>query len=517
MEFFCPNCKEMPLINFVYLQKGKILAVIRCKCGKKFHDISTFIDEYTNIIQKDEKTESKIKIEEPKNDKNLISFCYNCFENIYDDNKIKEEHDTHNIIKIDKNNDLISDEEFDKITQNLAKTEEKVNNYLHDLEKLLIDNAKDKDEVIKIKNISSITIFKNILLLKFFQSIYELYKTNKENNTLTFQIIQNLKNNSDYNLNKYKLDIQNINKERFISYFKSCFIICCNRYINKIYQNYVKEKEELTNLILKLKPLKEFNGDDTPVKFDKMMKSNSSFFYGEKSEINELAYGRGILICENGSHYFGYFKNDYFQDGFGKSINSDGSTYLGNFGDGVPKGYGKFINKSGNIYEGEWKDSQLDGFGHIICNNKKLEYFGEMKKGIFCGYGILKQKIDDIVYQGEYFDGKMEGIGKIIYKNRKEYIGQFKEGTKNGYGIMKWVTKEVYEGEWINDTFKFGQYSWPNGNIFFGNFQNTSVNGFGTFYIESSGTFETGTWENGKRVNIDYKDNLPTTRYLSYL
>ena len=65
----------------------------------------------------------------------------------------------------------------------------------------------------------------------------------------------------------------------------------------------------------------------------------------------------------------------------------------------------------------------------------------------------------------------MDGTGCLIYKNKKEYKGQFKEGNKNGYGIMKWPIGEKYEGEWNNDTFKFGTYYWPNGNLFLGNFK----------------------------------------------
>lgn len=111
----------------------------------------------------------------------------------------------------------------------------------------------------------------------------------------------------------------------------------------------------------------------------------------------------------------------------------------------------------------------------------------------------------------------MDGIGKVIYKNIKEYLGEFKEGNKNGYGIMQWPSEEKYEGLWENDSFKFGKYSWPNGNVFFGNFQDDSVNGFGTFYNGATGVIETGMWSNGKRVDINHRDVIPSTRYLSFL
>ena len=54
MKLLCPYCKEMPLIKITLFKKGEVIIIIKCKCGKKFHDISTFIYDYTDIIIKDE-------------------------------------------------------------------------------------------------------------------------------------------------------------------------------------------------------------------------------------------------------------------------------------------------------------------------------------------------------------------------------------------------------------------------------------------------------------------------------
>ena len=60
MELFCKTCKKMPLIKFSFIEEGKILSIINCKCCRKFHDISTFIADYTNILNIDkEKKEQK--------------------------------------------------------------------------------------------------------------------------------------------------------------------------------------------------------------------------------------------------------------------------------------------------------------------------------------------------------------------------------------------------------------------------------------------------------------------------
>ena len=39
----------MPFIKLCYLEEGKLIVRVNCKCGKLFHDISTFVSEYTDI------------------------------------------------------------------------------------------------------------------------------------------------------------------------------------------------------------------------------------------------------------------------------------------------------------------------------------------------------------------------------------------------------------------------------------------------------------------------------------
>ena len=86
--------------------------------------------------------------------------------------------------------------------------------------------------------------------------VYDLYSINKKNNTLTYQISQNLKYNCDYNLNKYNLDLKNICKERFVSFLKSCMVLCCNFYINikkKMTKKKMMKKKKNMRLFLMMK------------------------------------------------------------------------------------------------------------------------------------------------------------------------------------------------------------------------------------------------------------------------
>ena len=379
MNLLCPSCNIMPLIKITFIKKGTVLVIIRCKCGKKFHDLSTFISEY--IIKQENEENSSINENTVAENKPLY-FCETCFINIYTKEEINIEHKDHKLINIDKDNlNIITEEEFNSISINIKKATEKINDYLPKMRDMLLDNSKNESEKIEVNNLAKNSIYINNLLLEFLWLVFNLYEKNKKQNTLTYQLIYNLKQNSDYNLNKYKLDIKNIKRERFISYLKSVLILCCNSYINNIYTNLIKDKDELLKLIFRIKPLERETGDKAQLEVEEIMKSNSSLYYGEKNQINHLAYGRGLLICSNGSHYLGYFKDDFFQDGIGKSVNADGNIYFGQFKSGIANGIGHFKTKNGNKFEGYWVDNKLEGFGIISIEKSEQFYSGELKKG----------------------------------------------------------------------------------------------------------------------------------------
>ena len=49
MKLICQKCNKMPFIKICFIDDGKIIVSIKCKCGKKFDDLTTFILEYTDI------------------------------------------------------------------------------------------------------------------------------------------------------------------------------------------------------------------------------------------------------------------------------------------------------------------------------------------------------------------------------------------------------------------------------------------------------------------------------------
>ena len=113
MKLICQKCNKMPFIKLCYIEEGKIIVRINCKCGKIFHDISTFISEYTDINKEAEihinfEKEEKIYKNEIIPEKNLTHFCETCFENIH--NNTNENHKNHNLIKINPENEISKSE-----------------------------------------------------------------------------------------------------------------------------------------------------------------------------------------------------------------------------------------------------------------------------------------------------------------------------------------------------------------------------------------------------------------------
>ena len=74
------------------------------------------------------------------------------------------------------------------------------------------------------------------------------------------------------------------------------------------------------------------------------------------------------------------------------------------------------------------------------------------------------------------------------------YEGNFLANKRNGKGIMKWKDGTSFEGEWLNDLWKFGKMVLEDGGIYEGGFNKLDqYNGKGTIKFEKfkfTGVFE---------------------------
>ncbi|MBQ2135477.1 MAG: hypothetical protein II201_01170, partial [Clostridia bacterium] len=103
------------------------------------------------------------------------------------------------------------------------------------------------------------------------------------------------------------------------------------------------------------------------------------------------------------------------------------------------------------VYEGDLKEGLFDGYGIHKCNNGDV-YEGNWKGGIMDGYGIHKCNNGD-VYEGNWKGGIMDGYGIFKCNNGDVYEGNWKGGIMDGYGIYTYSNGSVCEGNWEKGKF----------------------------------------------------------------
>lgn len=73
-----------------------------------------------------------------------------------------------------------------------------------------------------------------------------------------------------------------------------------------------------------------------------------------------------------------------------------------------------------------------------------------------------------------------------IYVNKDVYSGEWKNGKKHGHGTYVFsATGMKYIGEWYENKFLKGKWTYPNGTNFEGEFQNNKPKGHGVWKLEN--------------------------------
>ncbi|MEM6805722.1 MAG: caspase family protein [Bacteroidota bacterium] len=147
------------------------------------------------------------------------------------------------------------------------------------------------------------------------------------------------------------------------------------------------------------------------------------------------------------------------ENGIGTYVYRDGSTYSGEWKDGMKHGKGKLEYDSGAYYNGLWKADSKHGMGIYTWPNGN-------------------------VYRGSFQQNRMSGKGNKTYKSGDKYIGDFLNGKRQGTGTYYWKDGSSYIGEWVND----------------------QRNGFGTF-VSSAGTKRSGQWQGGQFIQATVSQN----------
>ena len=67
----------------------------------------------------------------------------------------------------------------------------------------------------------------------------------------------------------------------------------------------------------------------------------------------------------DGSTYYGQYKNG-LRHGYGEQVWSDGSLYQGFFEKDQCNGKGRLVHTTGDAYQGDWQDDQASGYGFYL-------------------------------------------------------------------------------------------------------------------------------------------------------
>eukprot|EP00826_Nyctotherus_ovalis_P046735 TRINITY_DN5316_c0_g2_i1.p1 TRINITY_DN5316_c0_g2~~TRINITY_DN5316_c0_g2_i1.p1 ORF type:complete len:310 (+),score=47.77 TRINITY_DN5316_c0_g2_i1:435-1364(+) len=122
---------------------------------------------------------------------------------------------------------------------------------------------------------------------------------------------------------------------------------------------------------------------------------------------------------------------------------------------GKPCGYGQYIWKNGSTYMGEFRNGLKHGFGkyrkskELSTNMYEGQYFKDKKQG----FGVFKWASGNL-YIGQYEADEREGIGKMCWTDGSVYIGQWERGIQNGYGVMTFPDGTVKQGLFENNIYQ---------------------------------------------------------------
>ena len=109
----------------------------------------------------------------------------------------------------------------------------------------------------------------------------------------------------------------------------------------------------------------------------------------------------------------------------------DKTEYIGSILKGQRTGKGLYKGKNGLVYEGEWKNDLFHGFGSLI-NTDNTTYTGNFEFGKKEGKG--NYIVGKTIYDGEFSNDVKNGIGKECFQDGSSYSGNYIKGMKCGKG-----------------------------------------------------------------------------------
>ena len=448
-------------------QQNKINYKNKIKVAYSFNENDLLKYKKRNIISNNIMTDTYISFINSRNSTNAKVI------NLNDSNKSQFEESNMNLIKIQKNNTMINENE-DK--HHLIKNYSLINFFNKSIKKNTMEfnnnsfhNENTEKNIIRYSSLKtnkstsdSFTIEQAKINLNSFSkhdmNISPIKKNKSQNENhlnKSFQTTLNsispyftIDTNPSYNLPQTSRTEENItskkttkNNNQNNKFSNTTF----NLYDNNIITLF--ESSEIRGLFLqKVKPFKIIY-DSPENKLGKIIYEDNSIIKGKI--IEEKLNGPCIFKNSNNTIFKGYYINN------------------------IPNGFGIYKTENANFI-GNWKENDLNGIGKIIWN-------------------------DTSFYQGEFLNHMKHGIGTYQWPDGTTYQGEFYYNKMNGYGIIYYNNGNIFEGEMCDDEINgFGHFIWNNGKKYFGYYKNGKKNGFGLLINSKKPFFAfVGFWDNG--------------------
>lgn len=254
-----------------------------------------------------------------------------------------------------------------------------------------------------------------------------------------------------------------------------------------------------------------------------------------------LPDGYGSSIEEDGSKFVGYWEKGHLE-GRGVYISPQESKYEGTFHAGIPEGSAIYTFADKRIVEcGGW--TYVDKM-HI--NNLQAYYSGMayLEKGLFgvktvpCGQGTIRWNDTGESYSGEVRNFQPNGYGIHTFGLGSTFSGMWKDGCikENSQGVYQFEhSKQKISGIWqyvsylqIRNAEHTGEYFYYSGTMckdkqtgdwlltgdgilynskkqkkYRGEFLDGAFHGYGAVFDDKAAIHESGIWEYGELVRKD--------------
>jgi hypothetical protein len=146
------------------------------------------------------------------------------------------------------------------------------------------------------------------------------------------------------------------------------------------------------------------------------------------------------------------------ENGYGTYVwKESGTTYKGNWSNGIRQGKGYVIWSDGTFYGGDWLNGTQTGEG-VLINTTNLTY----RSGIWNNGSLVTDKL----ITGNIYGDCQNNYGIYIWSNGDIYLGDYVNGERSGSGTYKWSIGDIYTGGWKGNLMDgYGDYTYSDGTI----------------------------------------------------